>query len=243
MMAANGLGVTLVPEMAIAAGVLGGLDLHAATLEADNSARRIALVWRRNAGRKETLRRVAAALRETMGPQRDEFDYRSSREKRRRSPPRFDSRRHSHDSFAPSTARRLSMTLRYFDMEALKAAPLSDGAVSLPRRAGLRSSRGVRRHQPRLSEDRRARQLPRRPADLRTELPRVPRRTGVRRIPQSLRGQVRPRSRGPAAHDHGPRPLQPQGRPHPHRHEEQDHHDPDLHESGMGACRRPAAGS
>ncbi len=38
--------------------------------------------------------------------------------------------------------------------------------------------------------------------------------------------------------DHGSRPLQPQGRPHPHGHEEQDHHDPDLHEPGMGACGR-----
>jgi LysR family transcriptional regulator, hydrogen peroxide-inducible genes activator len=71
MMAANGLGVTLVPEMAIAAGVLSGLDLHVATLEADNPTRRIALVWRRNAGRKETLRRIAAALRETMGSKGD----------------------------------------------------------------------------------------------------------------------------------------------------------------------------
>ena len=69
MMAANGLGVTLVPEMAIAAGVLSGLDLHVATLEAEKPARRVALVWRRNAGRKETLRRIAAVLRATMGSQ------------------------------------------------------------------------------------------------------------------------------------------------------------------------------
>jgi LysR family hydrogen peroxide-inducible transcriptional activator len=68
MMAANGLGVTLVPEMAVAAGVLSGLDLHAATLEGDKPFRRIALVWRRSAGRKETFRRIAAVLRRAMAP-------------------------------------------------------------------------------------------------------------------------------------------------------------------------------
>lgn len=68
MMAANDLGVTLVPEMALAAGILGGLDLHAAALEGDNPARRIALVWRRGAGRKETYRRMAVVLRQALGP-------------------------------------------------------------------------------------------------------------------------------------------------------------------------------
>ncbi len=69
MMAANGLGVTLVPEMAVAAGVLGGFDLHVAPLEGDNTARRIALVWRRRAGRKETFRRIAVLLRQALHPQ------------------------------------------------------------------------------------------------------------------------------------------------------------------------------
>ncbi len=68
MMAANGLGVTLVPEMALAAGILGGLDLDARPLEGDNPARRIALVWRRGAGRKETYRRMAAVLCQALGP-------------------------------------------------------------------------------------------------------------------------------------------------------------------------------
>jgi LysR family transcriptional regulator, hydrogen peroxide-inducible genes activator len=68
MMAANGLGVTLVPEMALAAGIIGGLDLHAGALEGDNPARRIALVWRRGAGRKETYRRMAIVLRQALGP-------------------------------------------------------------------------------------------------------------------------------------------------------------------------------
>ena len=64
MMAANGLGVTLVPEIAVAAGVLGGLDLHAAPLDGDAPHRRIALAWRRTTGRAETFRRLAALLRE-----------------------------------------------------------------------------------------------------------------------------------------------------------------------------------
>ncbi len=55
MMAANGLGLTLVPEMAVAAGMLRGLDLHATPLEGDSPARRIALAWRRGAERKETV--------------------------------------------------------------------------------------------------------------------------------------------------------------------------------------------
>ena len=65
-MAANGLGVTLVPEMAIASGVVGGLDLHVAPLDADRPFRRIALAWRPTSGRKETFRRLAALLRESV---------------------------------------------------------------------------------------------------------------------------------------------------------------------------------
>lgn len=70
-MVAAGLGITLVPDMAIKAGILRGLDLRAIPLggEADPadptghpSGRRIALVWRRSSGRKATLRGIAAAL-------------------------------------------------------------------------------------------------------------------------------------------------------------------------------------
>jgi LysR family hydrogen peroxide-inducible transcriptional activator len=66
-MAASGLGVTLVPEMAIASGLLAGLDLHVAPLAGDRPWRRIALVWRRNSGRKETFRRIAGLLRAAAG--------------------------------------------------------------------------------------------------------------------------------------------------------------------------------
>src|SRR5271165_4717614 len=66
-MAAGGLGVTLVPEMAIASGLLAGLDLHVAPLAGDRPWRRIALVWRRTSGRKETFRRLAELLRAAAG--------------------------------------------------------------------------------------------------------------------------------------------------------------------------------
>jgi LysR family hydrogen peroxide-inducible transcriptional activator len=62
-MAANGLGVTLVPEMAIASGLISGLDLHVAPLAGDRPWRRVALAWRRTSGRKETFRRLAGLLR------------------------------------------------------------------------------------------------------------------------------------------------------------------------------------
>ena len=65
-MAANGLGVTLAPKMAIDAGIVRGLDLHVAPLEADTPSRRIALAWRRTSGRKETFRKLAGILRETL---------------------------------------------------------------------------------------------------------------------------------------------------------------------------------
>ncbi len=67
-MAAIGLGVTLVPEMAIASGLLAGLDLHVAPLAGERPWRRIALVWRRTSGRKETFRRLAELLRATAAP-------------------------------------------------------------------------------------------------------------------------------------------------------------------------------
>jgi LysR family transcriptional regulator, hydrogen peroxide-inducible genes activator len=66
-MAANGLGVTLAPQIAIDSGILSGLDLRIAPLEGDKPHRRIALVWRRTTGRRETFRRLAGVLRETLG--------------------------------------------------------------------------------------------------------------------------------------------------------------------------------
>ena len=42
---------------------------------------------------------------------------------------------------------------------------------------------------------------------------------------------------GRPTHDHGPRPVQPEGRAHPYRHQEQDHHHPHLHEPELGEFR------
>lgn len=62
-MVANGLGITLLPEMAIEAGILRGMDLIARPLAGDDApARRIGLVWRRSSGRAETFSRLAATL-------------------------------------------------------------------------------------------------------------------------------------------------------------------------------------
>ncbi|MCW2315436.1 LysR family hydrogen peroxide-inducible transcriptional activator [Rhodoblastus acidophilus] len=67
-MAANGLGVTLVPEMAVAAGILRGLELKAIPLSEAGAARKIALVWRPSSGRKILFRRLAAAFKAELEP-------------------------------------------------------------------------------------------------------------------------------------------------------------------------------
>ncbi|SMF77414.1 hydrogen peroxide-inducible genes activator [Allosphingosinicella indica] len=63
----NGLGVTLVPEMALSAGILSGTDVLARPLQADHAARRIALVWRRGSPREKEFRLLADALRVAHG--------------------------------------------------------------------------------------------------------------------------------------------------------------------------------
>lgn len=65
-MVANGLGVTLLPQMALDAGILRGLDLSVVPLNDDAPSRRIGLVWRRTSGRKETFRRLAGALSQQL---------------------------------------------------------------------------------------------------------------------------------------------------------------------------------
>ncbi|WP_338049984.1 hydrogen peroxide-inducible genes activator [Rhodopila globiformis] len=65
-MVANGLGVTLLPEMALDAGILRGLDLSVVPLDGETPYRRIGLAWRRSSGRKETFHRVTAVLRNAM---------------------------------------------------------------------------------------------------------------------------------------------------------------------------------
>lgn len=59
----NGLGVTLLPEMALDAGILDNTDVVARPLDADHPARRIALVWRRGSPREKEFRLLAQALK------------------------------------------------------------------------------------------------------------------------------------------------------------------------------------
>jgi LysR family hydrogen peroxide-inducible transcriptional activator len=59
----NGLGMTLVPEMAVEAGLLTGTGVVTRRLDADHPSRRIALVWRRGSPREKDFRLLADALK------------------------------------------------------------------------------------------------------------------------------------------------------------------------------------
>ncbi len=59
----NGLGLTFIPQMAVAAGLLEGTRVTALPLTADHGSRRIALAWRRSSPREEEFKLLAAALR------------------------------------------------------------------------------------------------------------------------------------------------------------------------------------
>ena len=64
-MVENGLGVTMLPEMAIRAGILEGTHIAARPLAAENPSRRIALVWRRASPREKDFRLLAEVLGQT----------------------------------------------------------------------------------------------------------------------------------------------------------------------------------
>jgi LysR family hydrogen peroxide-inducible transcriptional activator len=59
----NGLGLTMLPEMAIDAGILNGTDVVARPLLSPNANREIALVWRKNSPRGDEFRMLAEELR------------------------------------------------------------------------------------------------------------------------------------------------------------------------------------
>jgi LysR family hydrogen peroxide-inducible transcriptional activator len=63
----NGLGLTMVPEMAIRAGILSGTRVTARPLEAEHPSRRIALVWRKGSPRDKEFRMLAEAFRDSRG--------------------------------------------------------------------------------------------------------------------------------------------------------------------------------
>lgn len=58
----NGLGVTMLPEMAVTAGILEHTGVEARPLEAANAARQIALVWRRASPRAKDFHLLADVL-------------------------------------------------------------------------------------------------------------------------------------------------------------------------------------
>jgi len=60
----NGLGVTMLPEMAVDAGILDHTQVAARPLDADNASRRIALVWRKASPRERDFRLLADVLAE-----------------------------------------------------------------------------------------------------------------------------------------------------------------------------------
>jgi LysR family hydrogen peroxide-inducible transcriptional activator len=63
-MVSNALGVTMVPEMALEAGILEGTGIVARPLAAEHAARRIALIWRKGSPRERDFRLLAEALRD-----------------------------------------------------------------------------------------------------------------------------------------------------------------------------------
>jgi len=58
----NGLGVTMLPQMAIDAGILEHTHVTSRPLDAENAARQIALVWRRASPRGDDFRLLAGVL-------------------------------------------------------------------------------------------------------------------------------------------------------------------------------------
>jgi LysR family transcriptional regulator, hydrogen peroxide-inducible genes activator len=64
LMVDNGLGQTLIPEIAVKAGLLDGTEVQARPLDAPHSTREIALVWRTNSPRQPEFELLAAAMRE-----------------------------------------------------------------------------------------------------------------------------------------------------------------------------------
>ena len=60
----NGLGLTLIPEMAVRSGILEGTQVEARPLAADHPTRQIALVWRKGSPREKEFRLLAEALKQ-----------------------------------------------------------------------------------------------------------------------------------------------------------------------------------
>lgn len=63
-MVANGIGITLLPEMACTGGMLDGLPVDTRPLDEDAPTRSIALVWRGSSSRADEFRRFGEVVRE-----------------------------------------------------------------------------------------------------------------------------------------------------------------------------------
>ena len=59
----NGLGLTMLPEMAVKAGILDGTEVVARPLKAKDAKREIALIWRKNSPRRDDFELLAEELR------------------------------------------------------------------------------------------------------------------------------------------------------------------------------------
>jgi LysR family hydrogen peroxide-inducible transcriptional activator len=59
----NGLGLTLLPKMAIDAGILNHTNIVARPLKSDNATRDIALVWRTNSPRRSEFQLLAEIMK------------------------------------------------------------------------------------------------------------------------------------------------------------------------------------
>lgn len=63
----NGLGITLLPAMALDAGLLEGTHIRAVALDNPDASRRIALIWRKGSPREKDFQLLADALRGLAG--------------------------------------------------------------------------------------------------------------------------------------------------------------------------------
>jgi LysR family hydrogen peroxide-inducible transcriptional activator len=68
-MVENGLGLTLLPEMAIRGGILAGTHISARPIRSPHAHRDIALIWRRNSPREKEFRMMAGILRDAAETQ------------------------------------------------------------------------------------------------------------------------------------------------------------------------------
>ena len=59
----NGLGLTMLPKMALDAGILAGTDVVARPLKASAAKREITLIWRKNSPRGDEFKLLAEELR------------------------------------------------------------------------------------------------------------------------------------------------------------------------------------